>query len=120
MAFRNVRVPVAAETANQNPIVDFWKKSHDNATHTFVQAIPSVAGRPGVFSARRNRHLTGASGAQFSERTRRPIAASHDRDMLQEVPPKLIAEEGIGKPLLYIRGSTCRAPAALPTREELR
>jgi hypothetical protein len=120
MVFRSVQVPAAAHTANRNPIVDSWNKSHDNAVHSFVQAITSVAALPGVFSARRELHPTGASGTQFLDRARPPIAASHDRDILREMPPKLIVEEGNRKPLLYIRSSTCLGPAALLTREEVR
>jgi hypothetical protein len=116
MAFRNARVPAAAETANRNPIVDSWNKSHDNAVHSFVQAITSVVALP----ARRGLHPGGASGTQFLDRARRPIAASHARDILREMPLKLIVEEGFRKPLLYIRCSTCCVPAALLTREEVR
>jgi hypothetical protein len=119
MAFRNVQVPAAAQTANRNPIVDSSNKSHDNSVHTFVQAITSVAGRPDALSARLDRHPTGV-WAQFLDRPRPPFRASHDLDILLEMPPELIVEEGIRKPPLYIRGSTCRAPAALPTREEHR
>ncbi len=111
MAFRNVRVPAAAETANQNPIVDFWKKSHDNAIYSFVQVITSLAGRPGAFFAQRDRHLAGASGAQFLDRTRRPIAAGNDPDILQEMPPKLIVVGSNCNPVLHNAGSTSRVPA---------
>jgi hypothetical protein len=118
MAYRSVRVPAAAETANRNPIVDSWNKSHDNALHSFVQGIASVAGRPGVFSARRD--LPPASGAQFLDRARRPVAASHDPDILQEMPPKLTVEEGICKPLPCGMGSRRRVPPALSLKEALR
>jgi hypothetical protein len=63
MAFRSVQVPAAAETANRDPIVDFWKKSHDNAIHSFVQVIASLAGCSGVFSARLDRHRPGVWAA---------------------------------------------------------
>jgi hypothetical protein len=120
MAFRNVRVPTDADRANRNPIVDSWNKSHDYAVRSFVQVIASAAGRPGVFSARRDRGPTGvwASCAQF--RRRPPFGAGHDLGIVLEMPPTLIVVGSNSNPLLYSTGSTNCVPAALPTREDLR
>jgi hypothetical protein len=120
MAFRSVQVPAAAETANRNPIVDSWNKSHDNAVHSFVQAITNAAGRPGSSSARLDRHPTGAwaSRAQFPHRADAPVGANHYLDPLLEMQPTLIVEEGTSNPLL--RGSKSPVPAALSLGEALR
>jgi hypothetical protein len=122
MAFRNVQVPAAAETANRNPIVDSWNKSHDNAVHSFVQAITNVAGRPGSLSARLDRHPIGAWArrAQSRDRAGPPVRANHDPDLLLEMPLTLFVEEGNSKPLLYGTTSKSRAPAALCPGEALR
>lgn len=122
MAFRNVQVPAAAETANRNPIVNSWNKSYDNAVRSFVQVIASVAGPCGVLSARLDRHPTDvwASRAQFPDRAHPPFEAGHDLDMVLEMPPKLIVVGSNSNPLLHSTGPTSRVPAALPTREDLR
>jgi hypothetical protein len=121
MAFRSVQVPAAAEIANRNPIVDFWKK-YDNAVHSFVQVIASVAGRPGAFSARLDRDPTRvwANRAQFLDRARQPFGAGQDLHILLAMPPTLIVEESTRKPLLDGTSSTSSVPAALPLREAVR
>jgi hypothetical protein len=122
MASKKARVPAADDTANRNPIVDSWKKSHDNAIHSFVQLITSVAGRPDVFCTRLDRHPTDvwASRTQFLDRARPTLRASHDPDILLEMQPEPVAVQGANNPLLYSTDSTGHPPAALPSREDLR
>jgi hypothetical protein len=114
MAFRNVQVPAAAETANRNPIVDSRNKSNDNAVHSFIQAIASLAGCAGAFSARLDRCPTGvlASRAQFLDRARPPFEARHDLDIVLEMPPELTVVGSNSNPLLHSTSSTSRTIAA--------
>jgi hypothetical protein len=69
MVFRSVQVPAAAQTANRNPIVDSWKKSHGNATHFLIQLIATVTGGPRVFLDRLDRHPKDVFASRAQPRT---------------------------------------------------
>src|ERR1700683_3734822 len=98
MAFRSVQVPAAAHTANRNPIVDSSNKSHDNAVHSLVQVITSVAGRLGILAARRDRNSTGIWASRALLDRARPIGTSQSPGIVLEMPRELIVRS-IRKPL---------------------
>jgi hypothetical protein len=117
MASKKARVPAADDTANRNPIVDSWKKSHDNAIHSFVQLITTATGRSLLFCGRLDRLPAGicATCAPLSG-AHGPMGASH---LLLETLPQLIVEENTRKSL-YRSVPPSHVPARLPAKEELR